>query len=249
MESIIEVKNLTVRYNLTDAVLGVSFSIHPGDFIGLAGPNGAGKTTLVKALLSLLPITAGKIFLFGQSQKSFTDWQKIGYLPQKFSINPLFPASAFEVVSLGLLSAKKMPKIISKDDKLKVETIFHELAIANLKNKLLTELSSGQAQRVLLARSLVGEPKILIFDEPSTALDPETREVFFSLIQRLNQEKKITIILITHDTGDLGRYATKLLYLDKRLVFFGNFADFCHSEKMKGYFGSAGQHIVCHQHN
>lgn len=250
MKTIIEADNLTVRYGQSEAIRDVTFSIERGDFVGLAGPNGAGKTTLIKALLGLLPVTAGKISLFGQAQKSFTAWQKIGYLPQKLTnINPLFPVSVEEVVLLGLLSSKKPPKIITKNDKNKVGKVLRELEIITLKNKMLSELSGGQQQRVLLARALVSEPEFLIFDEPSTALDPEARESFFTHIQKLNKEKGAAIILITHDTGYIGRYANKLLYLDKKLVYFGDFKNFCLSEKMKAYFGDYGQHIICHQHD
>jgi len=250
MKEIIKAENLTVLYGSSEAIKDITFSMQIGDFVGLAGPNGAGKTTLIKALLGLLPITEGKISLFGQAQKSFTDWQKIGYLPQKLSsLNTLFPASVEEVVLLGLLASKKIPKIITKDDKNKVEKVLGELEITSLSNKMFFDLSGGQQQRVMLARSLVSEPEILIFDEPSTALDPESRESFFTLIQKLNKEKGIAIILITHDTGYIGRYANKLIYLDKRLVYFGSFIDFCRSEKMSSYFGDYGQHIICHQHN
>lgn len=250
MSEIIKIENLTVGYGKTEAIKEVSFSIESGDYIGLAGPNGAGKTTLVKALFGLMPISAGRISLFGREAGKFKDWQKIGYLPQKISnINPLFPANVFEVVISGLLSAKKYPKIISKKDKNKVEKILTELKINNLKNKLLSELSGGQQQRVFLARSLVSEPQLLIFDEPSTALDPESRESFFDLVERLNRERGIAVILITHDIGYIGRFANKLLYLDKKQVYFGNFQDFCHSKEMSRYFGNFEQHIICHQHD
>lgn len=232
MATIIDVENVSIRYGQNEAVKNVSFQIQKGDFIGIAGPNGAGKTTLIKAILGLLPIASGKITLFGQTQKVFCGFSKIGYLPQKnSSINSLFPASVEEVVLLGLLSSKKFPKIITKEDKDKVEKILDELGIAKLKNKILSELSCGQQQRVLLARALVSEPKLLIFDEPSTALDPESRSDFFRLIQKLNKEKEITIILITHDTGYIGSYANKLLYIDRTLIHFGNISEFCLSEK------------------
>lgn len=250
MPPIIEANNLTVRYGQSEVLKELTFSINSGDFIGLAGPNGAGKTTLIKALLGLLPIFKGKVIFFGQSQKKFKDWQKIGYLPQKIlNLNPLFPATVKEVITLGLLAPKKIPKIITKEDQAKTEIIMGELKITNLKDKLLTDLSGGQQQRVLLARCLVANPEILIFDEPSTALDPEARASFFNLIEKWNKEKGLTIILITHDTGYIGRYANKLMYLDRQLIYFGSFSDFCRSEKMNFYFGDYGHHLICHQHD
>ncbi|MDP3244224.1 MAG: metal ABC transporter ATP-binding protein [bacterium] len=249
MEPVIQVSNLCVSYGQSEAVRNVSFSIAKGDYVGLAGPNGSGKSTLVKALLGLAPWQKGEILLLGEKQKKFSSWQKIGYLPQRLTnVNPLFPASVEEVVLLGLLSKKKMPKIITKSDRKKAERMLKELEIGDLKDNAFAELSGGQQQRVVLARCLVADPEILIFDEPSTALDPESRDAFFAMIKKLNKEKGITIVLITHDVSHLGRFANKLMYLDKKLIYFGTFEDFCQSEKMLAYFGHHGQHMICHQH-
>lgn len=249
MSTTIQVNNISVNYGNTDALTEISFSIERGDFVGLAGPNGAGKTTLVKAILGLLPLSKGSIELFGESQKLFTAWGKIGYLPQKAStINPLFPATVHEIVTLGLLSEQKIPKRLSKKDVVQTNTVLHELGIGHLKNRMFSELSGGQQQKVLLARALVSRPEVLIFDEPSTALDPESREAFFKMLERLNKEKGITILFITHDTSYIGQYANKLMYIDKNLIYYGMFSDFCRSEKMNTYFGTYEHHVICHQH-
>ena len=250
MSIIIEAKNISAQYGQTEALKNISFVIEQGDFVGVAGPNGAGKTTLIKTLLGLLPLSEGTIELFGKPQKQFHDWHKIGYLPQKFStINALFPVTVNEVVLLGLLSQKKWPKRISKSDQQKADAIMQELEIHTLKKRLLSELSGGQQQKVLLARALVSTPDILIFDEPSTALDPNSRKEFFLLIQKLNKEKNTTIILITHDTGYIGNYANKLLYIDRALIHFGSISDFCVSKKIGPYFEKNDGHIIWHQHN
>jgi len=142
-----------------------------------------------------------------------------------------------------------MTKKITISDHKKVDDILQELGISELKKRMLFELSGGQQQKVLLARALVSNPEILIFDEPSTALDPESRESFFQLIQKLNKQDGIAVILITHDTGYIGQYANKLLYIDNGLIYFGKFSDFCRDEKMNSYFGRYEQHIICYQHN
>jgi len=248
--SIIEAKNIFVNYGPSEALKDISFVIERGDFVGLAGSNGAGKTTLVKTILGLLPLSKGSIELFEKNQDTFNDWYKIGYLPQKFStINALFPATVEEVVTLGLLSVKKFPKRITKADKERAKKIMEELGIIKFAKKMLSELSGGQQQKALLGRALIAEPEILIFDEPSTALDPNSRESFFKLLQSLNKEKGITIILIAHDTGYIGKYANKLLYIDRELIYFGKFSEFCADNKMQSYFGEHEQHIICHQHD
>lgn len=250
MSFIVNAKNISVNYGPSEVLKNVSFSIEKGDFVGLAGSNGAGKTTLVKALLGLLPLSKGRIELFNRPVGKFNSWEKIGYLPQKFSsINTLFPATVEEVVALGLLSTKKFPRTINRHDRQQAKQIMKELGIADQAKKMLSELSGGQQQKALLGRALISQPEILIFDEPSTALDPNSRDSFFRLLQSLNQEKGITIILITHDTGYIGKYANKLLYLDRELIYFGKFSEFCADNKMKSYFGEHEQHIICHQHD
>lgn len=245
----LSVENLAFSYGSTDVLDNVSFKIERGDFVALVGPNGAGKTTLIKVILGLENKYQGQIKIFGMDAKNFDQWNLIGYLPQRVNtFNPLFPAIVKEVVGLGLLSQKKYPKKFNHDDEIKIANILNFLDISDLKNRPVSELSGGQQQRVFLARALVSDPELLIMDEPSTALDPETRQSFFKLIEKLNKEKGSTVVMITHDTTQVGQYANKMLYLDKGVIFYGPFADFCHSEDMEKYFGRFAQHLICHQH-
>jgi zinc transport system ATP-binding protein len=249
MNSIVDVKNLSVRYGTTTVLSNISCTIEKGDFVGLVGSNGGGKTTLAKTILGLLPASTGDVSLFGEKIENFTDFKKIGYLPQKHTgINPLFPASTEEVILLGMLSTKKWPKKINQDDWQRVNELLEDLDITELKGKLISQLSGGQQQKVLLARALSSHPELLILDEPSTALDPNSREQFFTQLQKLNTQKKTTIILITHDTGYVGKYANKLLYIDRKLIFFGKISDFCPSGEIATCFEKSDQHIIWHQH-
>jgi zinc transport system ATP-binding protein len=247
--NIVSTEHLYFHYNSAEVLADASFVLEKGDYLGLVGPNGSGKTTLIKLLLGFLKPSGGAAHLFGQNPQEFKEWQKIGYLPQKMmAFNPLFPATVREVVSLGLLSKKKFPKRMARSDRAFVDGALDLLDIADLGHKLIGELSGGQQQRVFLAKALVGEPELLILDEPTTALDPETRERFFGTLRDLNRNKMVTIIIITHDTGTIGEHASKLLYLDKRVVFCGTFEDFCMSSGMTNYFGEFSQHLICHRH-
>lgn len=247
--SIIAAENLCVRYRQSLALENISFAIEPGDYVGIVGPNGSGKTTLIKAMLGLLELESGSIEIMGKPVAGFHQWQKIGYLPQATTINnKSFPASVAEVVSTGLLGTKSFPRSLSGRDWQQVAAILERLDIGHLHGEQIGNLSGGQSQRVLLARAMVATPAILILDEPTAALDPETREQFYTMISRLNREQGTTILLITHDSGSIGQYASKMLYLDHSLIFFGNFADFCQSQDMSRYFGDSSQHLMCHQH-
>lgn len=248
---ILSVSNLNFVYpDSVYALKDISFEIKKGEFVGLVGHNGSGKTTLVKTILGLLKPTSGEIILFGKSTKNFHYWQKIGYMPQNLSIfNPIFPATVEEIVSQGLLSLKAFPKRINASDKVTVKNALKHLNIYHLKNRLIGDLSGGQQQRVFLARAIITKPELLILDEPSNALDATTRQHFFDVLQNLNRDHKTTIILITHDIGQIGKFANKLLFIDQKVVFYGGFPDFCHSPDMSRQFGLDSQHIICHQHD
>ena len=244
---IIEVEKLSVKYSGIEALSGVSFEIQEGDYIGVIGPNGSGKTTLVRALLGLVPFE-GKVLFRGKNFCEFTLHEHIGYLPQKMSfLDQRFPATAKEIVASGFYCCKKFPKRLTRRDYAAAEQTMKMLGIAELKERPIGKISGGEQQRVLLARSLVHSPDLLIFDEPTMALDPQSREVFYEKVNNLNREKKVTIILVSHDVASAGRYSSKLLYLDRQIVFFGTPEEFCKSPQMSGYFG-AGQHIICHRH-
>jgi zinc transport system ATP-binding protein len=246
---IISVKNLTVKYGDQEVLSGVSFDIEKGDYVGIAGQNGSGKTTLIRALLGLVKVEKGEIYLDGIPLRKFNVWKKIGYLPQSMALsNSLFPASVKEIVALGLLSEKAFPRRIVSGDDEKIISTLQLLEISDIKDKLIGELSGGQRQRVFLAHALVSDPEILILDEPTTALDPEIRVIFFDILNKLNKERGVTILLISHDVGHIGNFADKLLYIDKKAVFFGLFKNFCESKEMENYFGEHLQHFICHQH-
>jgi len=247
---VLSVHDLFFQYTSTEILSNISFRMQAGDYLGIVGPNGSGKSTLIKLTLGLLQPSKGTIEVFGTNIADFVDWYRIGYLPQKLnSINPHFPATVREIVALGLLSTKGYPRRITKSDEKSINSALELLDIIDIKNKLIGELSGGQQQRVLIARALVNEPELLILDEPTTALDPEAREKFFSTLKDLNEHKKVTLIIITHDIGTIGKYASRLLYLDKQVVFYGGFDDFCASSDMASYFGEYSQHVICHRHD
>ena len=250
MREIIETDNLHFRYNGNEVLSDVTCSIGTGDYVGIVGPNGSGKTTFIKLALGLLKPTAGTISLFGDNPAAFTNRTKVGYLPQTMmNFNPHFPATVREIVALGLLAGKTFPRKTCKEDNAAIDEVLELLDIASVGGRLAGELSGGQRQRVLLAKAMASKPELLILDEPTAALDPEGREKFFSTLKDLNEQKAITIIMVTHDIGTIGKYASKLLYLDKKLIFFDSFDNFCASAEMSRYFGEFSQHIICHRHD
>ena len=238
---LLDVKDLTVKYQYHVVLKNIDFSVNRGDYIAIVGPNGAGKTTFIKTLLGLTETFSGSI--------EFKTY-KIGYLQQRISMNDVkFPANVKEIIKSGLLINKKFPRFFTQHDEVKINHIINKLDIEKLAGKLVGKLSGGELQKVLLARALVSEPEILFLDEPATALDPESRDKFYELLKELNSVDNITILLISHDIGSVGKYAKKLLYIDQKVIFYGTFEEFCHSADMTQYFGSISQHFFCQRHN
>jgi len=245
--TIVESRNLFINFGSIPVLSDVCFRIEQGDYVGLVGPNGSGKSTLIKCILGLLRPASGSVTLFGNDALLMQNREKIGYLPQRIDFfNPRFPSTVAEIISQGLIARKRAGKDFGKRQ---TDEILELLEITGIKNRRIGDLSGGQQQRVFIARALVNEPDLLMLDEPASALDPEMRDHFFSLLRELNGIKRVTIIMVTHDIGGIGEHASKLLYLDKRVIFFGGFDEFCRSENMAQFFGAASQHIICHEHH
>jgi zinc transport system ATP-binding protein len=245
----ISIEGLSFDYHGNEVLRDITCDIRQGDYVGIVGPNGSGKSTLIRCILGLNKVEHGTITLFGVPQPAFTAWDRIGFLPQGLQLfNPNFPATVEEVVRLGRLSKKRFPRRFDASDGKAVERAMDLMGISSLGKRLIGELSGGLRQRALLARALVNDPEVLILDEPTTALDPDTRDSFYSTVRDLNVNRGTTILLITHDSSTIGLYASKLLYLDKRIIFFGTFEEFCHSSNMTEVFGHHGQHLICRRH-
>ena len=247
MPSVLKAQNLSFAYRHVPVLENISFDVQAGDYVGLIGPNGGGKTTLLKVLLGLEK-GRGEVALFGTPLEKFKDWHKIGYLAQKSPVaQSRFPICAEEVVLMGLPG--RWGHRAGVDELKKVHAAMQQTHTRSYAGTIFHDLSIGQQQRVLLARALVGQPQLLILDEPSTALDAQSREMFFDLLGQLNKKHGVTILLITHDTGEVGKHISKFMYIDKTLVFFGTKEAFCHSPAVARQLGPFAQHTIDHLHN
>jgi zinc transport system ATP-binding protein len=248
--NVIEISDLSVRYHQHPVLEHISFSVFAGDYVAIAGSNGSGKTTLIKTVLGLTGEYSGAVRIFGQEIGHFSDHHRIGYLPQITHLSRQgFPASVREIIASGLMSLKRFPRRVEKKDKAAVERAMSLLQIGHLENKLIGRLSGGEKQRVFLARALVSEPELLILDEPTAALDPSARNELYETVSDLNRKLNVTVLMVSHDSGTVGQYASKLLYLNRHIVFYGSFQEFCKSDDMRRYFGRFEQHLICRQHN
>jgi len=201
-----EVKNLSLGYEKENIINNISFSVNDGDFIIVVGKNGAGKSTLIKGILGLIKPKSGEIVFDDSLNKKL-----IGYMPQETKVEQSFPASVFEIVLSGRINKMGFRPFYNKEDKAKANEALKILNIYDIKDKSFCDLSGGQRQKTLLARSLCATDKLLILDEPSNNLDNTSREEFYLLLMKLNKELGITIIMISHDADIDKMLGNKLL--------------------------------------
>ncbi|MCA9487003.1 ATP-binding cassette domain-containing protein [Candidatus Woesearchaeota archaeon] len=194
-EPIIEIKDLTYSYHQEQNILeNISLSIHKGDLVAIIGHNGSGKSTLVKLIAGLLE----------QKTESITLRGKLSYIPQKVSSDNNFPAKVKEILDLECCDCKLRDEVLKN------------LGIDEFVEKQFKVLSGGQQQRVLIALALLSNPDILILDEPTVGVDTKTQEDFYKLLKKLHKERELTILFVTHDTGMISDYFTKIICLDNK---------------------------------
>ncbi len=238
--TVLEVKDLYVRINERDIIENITFSIKKGEIIAIVGPNGGGKTTLIKTILGFIKPFKGSITLLGKSPAEAVKTGKIGYLPQKSSVPKDFPFSALDVVMLGLINKK-----ISKEKKLKkAREYLRYVGMEGSENKPYSSLSGGQQQRVSIARVLVSEPEIIFLDEPSTGIDVVAQESFYDFLQRLKKEKNMTIVMVSHDIGVVGRFVDKVAGLNRFLHFYGHPKEFFKKEVLENIYGAEVELLI-----
>lgn len=235
---IVELRDITVRFpNGVLALDGITLDVNNLDLIALIGPNGAGKSTLLKVILGLIKPTSGIIRLFG-SQDLMQNLKYVGYVPQSAQArDPNLPFTIFETVMLGRTPQAGLLHRVDANDKQKVEETLKLFGIFDLKDRRIGQLSGGQAQRVFLAKAMVAEPKLLLLDEPTSGVDTTSKTEFYSMLERLNKEKGITVILSSHDVGVITKIANRVLCINRAQFFCGENADFRASVELHKVYG------------
>lgn len=228
MSDAIEFKDVTFSYGEHAVLDNVSLKIARGGFVGILGHNGAGKTTLMKLCLGLLKSQKGRVRVLGQDAEKFRHWEKVGYVQQTFEdFDFQFPATVMEVVLMGRLSRKRgLLKGFDAQDKKAALKAMETIGITHLKDKKIGALSGGQRQKAFLAKTLCGDAEVLFLDEPTAAMDYNSQHSFYDLLQKLNKEMGITIILITHDLGQVLQHVKRVVVLNRKIVFEGESGKF-----------------------
>lgn len=223
MEKVLEVKNIEKYYgnksNLTKAIDNISFTIEKGEFVGIMGASGSGKTTLLNCISTIDRVTAGKIIinnqditrLKGNNLNKFRR-EELGFIFQ--DINLLDTLTAYENIALALTIQKVKPKEIEE----RVQEIAKKLEITDILNKYPYQISGGQKQRVASARAIITNPKLVLADEPTGALDSKSARQLLESFENLNQKLSATILMVTHDSFTAS-YASRILFIKDGKIF------------------------------
>jgi zinc transport system ATP-binding protein len=247
MRPFVELEDVDFAYGAVPVLERINLTIEPGDFLGIIGPNGSGKTTLLRIMLGLLPPTSGTVRLFGHPPGSFRQWGRLGYVPQRATLDPSLPVTVHEVVATGLLPSLGVFGRIRAAERKRIAEVLGQVGMEAHAAARIGALSTGQQQRVLIARALVSKPELLMLDEPTGGVDPEAQTSFHALLHHLNRERDVTLILVSHDIGVVAKEVTKLACLNRRLVFHGRPGDFLSDAALTALYGPAVR-VVSHDH-
>ena len=205
----IKIENLEKKYGNFQAVKNLNFTIKPGSIVGLLGPNGCGKTTTIGMILGLIKPTNGKVLIKGKNIENESDRIKI--LEKMNFISPYVELPKKLTVKENLIIYGKMYEVINLNQK--INTLIKDLNLDELKNRKTGELSSGQKNRVSLAKSLINSPEILLLDEPTASLDPDTGDYIRTYIEDYASKNKTTILLASHNMNEVERLCSEVMMM------------------------------------
>lgn len=241
MSNAIEIRNLSFLYNGLRVLDEVSLTVPENEFLGVVGPNAGGKSTLLKIVLGLLEADQGTVTVLGKSPRRAR--KELGYVPQYPTFPRDYPINVEQTVLMGRMGVTRPFAGYTGADASAAAQAMRETEIGHLSARRLNTLSGGQLQRVLLARALVGQPKLLLLDEPTSNIDTRMEYEIFDLLRHLNE--RMTIVVVSHDIGFISRYVRRVACLNRTLVCHDTAA--IDGKTVQELYGT-DVHMVAHSH-
>ena len=235
MSSALTISNLRVTLGGNEILSGINAKIEEGEFIGIFGPNGAGKTTLVRAILGTLRPAAGSIEIFGE--KPGLASHQIGYMPQGNSGLELTALSARAMIEAVCRGEKWGIPRTSVADRKEVGRVLELAGAASYADRPYAVLSGGERQRVMLAQALLGQPRILVLDEPLSSLDPKNQALLIECVAEVKRLTQATVLFVAHDMNPLLRVMDRVLYMAGGSAILGRLDDVVNSESLSHLYG------------
>ncbi len=245
---VIEVQGVCYAYSRERVIEDITLTVNAGEFLGIIGPNGSGKSTLVRIIAGLLRPSCGKVRLFETEIAQFTEWRRIGYVPQRATaFDPRFPAKVDEVVVSGRAGRAGLLRRFGAEDRRAAGRALEIVGLGDAGSRPIGHLSGGQQQRALIARALASEPELLVLDEPLEGVDTEAQERFYDLLRHLHADLGVTLVMVSHDIGVIASEVTTLACLNRTMVYHGNPKEFVESDALRVLYHT-GVRIVSHVH-
>jgi zinc transport system ATP-binding protein len=213
MANLFEMHSLSASYGTVTVLKDVNFKVSENDFIGVIGPNGGGKTTLLKIILGLLKPVQGEIVF----NKDLLNSNRIGYLPQMSTGDVNYPVTVNDIVLSGLMIRKGIISRMTSSDRKKARIVIDELGLSEMSGATINELSGGQMQRVFLGRAIIGDPKLLLLDEPGNFVDTTFENDFYEKLRELN--KRMAILMVSHDVGTISSHIKSFACVNRSLHY------------------------------
>lgn len=227
-QPVIVVKNLIYKFGNFIALDNISFVIEQGEMTAIIGPNGSGKTTLLKNIIGICLPTHGTVKIFDKPPSKVI--KRIGYVPQKFEFDREIPITVHEFMALEKCGQ-------AKHSQRNISQALREVGLNDIEKNKLGELSGGQFQRVMIAKALLHEKEILIFDEPSTGIDIVGERTIYDLIKKINEERGTTCLIVSHELNVVNKYANKVICLNKKMICSGRPEAVITPENLKQLYG------------
>jgi ABC-type Mn2+/Zn2+ transport system ATPase subunit len=202
VSTLVEFDQVSVGYGHRPILTGLSFAIAEGDFLGMVGPNGSGKTTILRAILGTLEPLAGTV--------RRAAGLRFGYVPQRDQVDYGFPLTAVEVVLMGRYDRIGMGRRPTAEDRARAMRALEQVGIGELAGKHLLDMSGGQRQRTLIARALVGEPNVLVLDEPTSGMDLVSTTQILAFVRDLHERSGLTVIMVSHALNEVANYVEQI---------------------------------------
>jgi len=213
MANLFQMHSLSASYGTVTVLKDVDFIVRENDFIGVIGPNGGGKTTLLKIILGLLKPIQGEIVF----NTELLNGNRIGYLPQMSTGDINYPVTVTDIVLSGLMIRKGIISRMTSDDRKKARQVIDELGLSEMSGSTINELSGGQMQRVFLGRAIIGDPRLLLLDEPGNFVDTTFENDFYEKLKELN--KRMAILMVSHDVGTISAHIKSFACVNRSLHY------------------------------
>jgi len=240
---LVDLAQISSRYGATVALENVSLKIWPGQFMAIVGPNGGGKTTLLRTILGMVPALSGKVLLRGRPLTR-SALERIGYVPQLETIDWNFPITVEEVIAMGFYVRNRWFGGIGEKEKKKLDNIMERLNLAGLGKRHIRELSGGQQQAVFIGRALLGDPELILLDEPASGLDIRSRDDVIHFLHEINHQG-VAVVLTAHDLNWVAAHLPWAVCMNHRLIAEGRPNEIFNAEVLREAY--SGELVVFHQ--